>query len=235
MLTVLDTENADRNLSSEVQVLADTPTIDSGKAKLVRAYVELGDGTKDLTGAGGNFTLRITVGGVTVLGGGITYALAANARATIQSDAFIVPQGDEVRLYVTSPNGGDTDVDVTAYLIDVAVDQSNLTGVQLADDAITSAKFDESTAFPLRANTLNLAMDSVITGATASGTLTTTTFTTNLTGFDNDRLIGRCLTFTSGPLDGETVDIEDYSSTNGTLTVTLLTEAPTAGNTFTIT
>lgn len=235
MLNALDTQQADLNISSEIEVLRDTPATTSGKAVLARVYVELGDGSKDLTGAGGTFQLRITVGGVTIFGGSVSFTIGALTRATLQSEPFIVPSGKEVIALVTSPNGGDVDVDVTAYLIDTAVDQANLTGVQLADDAITAEKFDESTAFPLRANTLNQAMDGVITGTTEAGTLTTTTFTTDLTGYSNDQLIGRVLTFTSGPSGGESVDIVDYASANGTITATALAQAPAAGSTFTIT
>lgn len=232
-ITQLDIENADRNLTSEVLVLTHTPST-TGATK-VQASVELGDGIKDLDSSGGSFTLRVEVGGVSMFGGGVTKTVSAIARTILQSDPFVVPANTEVKVYVTSPNGADTDVDVNARLFDVAVDEANLNDVTLADDAITADKFDEATAYPLRANTLNDALEGTITGQVTATTLATTQFTTDLSGYDNDRLIGRLLTFTNGPLAGESVDITGYAATGGVVTVTTLTEAPTAGDEFVIT
>ena len=116
-ITELDTENADRNLTSEVAVLTNTP--DASNAILCQGIIYLGDGTKDLTATGGDFTVRVTVGGNTINGGGETRTLGTQVRATIVTEEFPVPANAEVIIYVTSPNGGDTDVGVTAYLYDV--------------------------------------------------------------------------------------------------------------------
>ncbi len=232
MITQLDIENADRNIASEIAVLTHTPS--ATLPALCNARVELGDGSKDLDGSGGTFTYRVTVGGVTILGGAaVNFTLAAVARGVIEIPEFTVPANTEVVIYVDSPNAADVDVDVTARLFDISA-AGDLDNVGIADDAITSAVYDESTAYPLRANTLNLALDGTITGSVQTGTLTVTQFSTNLSGYDNDRLIGRTLTFTSGPLDGETVDITGYANTNGVVSCTELTEAPTNGDTFVI-
>lgn len=229
----LDSENADRNLTSLTTVLTHTPN--ASEATLCQALVELGDGTKNLDGTGGNFQFVITVGGQTLQPSPRTVAFSTAGRSAWVSDPFLVPANAEVVVSALSPNGADTDVDVTARLLEVGVASTKIGQVQLVDDAITSAKFDESTAYPLRANTLNLAMAAVITGSAVTGTLTTTQFTCDLTGYDNDRLIGRTITFTSGPLTGESADITDYvDGSPSTITVAGLTEAPTNGNTFVI-
>jgi len=72
----------------------------------------------------------------------------------------------------------------------------------------------------------------IIFGTAATGTLSTTQATSNLTGFTDDQLIGRIIVFTAGPADGEATDITDYASSNGLLTFTALTLAPENGNAF---
>ncbi|MEK0326481.1 MAG: hypothetical protein QQN63_12345, partial [Nitrosopumilus sp.] len=74
----------------------------------------------------------------------------------------------------------------------------------------------------------------IIFGAAASGTLTTTVATTNLSGYTDDQLIGRILVVTSGQADGEATDITDYANTNGQLTFTPLTLAMGNNDTFKI-
>ena len=230
-ITQLDTENADRNIATETQVL--TYTDASGSPTKVGGHIMLGDGTNDLDGSGGSFTYRITVAGQNLLGGAQTVTLGTQARSMITLPEFILPANATVTVYVDSPNAADTNVDVTCSIFDIAVDQANLDGVTLADDAITAAKFDESTAFPLRENTLNESVKGIKTASCTTGTLTTSQFTTNLTGFDDDRLIGRSINFTSAPLDGESADITDYQASSGLITIAgTLTEAPINGTTF---
>ncbi len=72
----------------------------------------------------------------------------------------------------------------------------------------------------------------IIFGAAATGTLSTTQCTSDLSGFTDDQLIGRVIVFTAGPADGEATDITDYADTNGLLTFTALTLAPENGNAF---
>lgn len=111
---VLDSENADRNLTSAVTVLTHTP--DASNLRRVYAVIFLGDGTKNLTGAGGTFTVGISVGGDLLYGAPQSYTLGADARAVITTPVFAVPANQQVIVQVTSPNA-DSDVDVTAYLI----------------------------------------------------------------------------------------------------------------------
>jgi len=69
-----------------------------------------------------------------------------------------------------------------------------------------------------------------------TGTLTTAAMTTDLTGFDDDRFIGRHVVFTGAPLAGEETDITDYASASGLVTFNAggITEAPINGTTFVI-
>lgn len=114
----LDSENADRDLTSSVIVLTDTPsaTLDM----LCQGYVAFGDGTKDLDGAGGNFELVVTVGGQTVQPSPQMINFGTEIRSGIWTTVFPVPANQEVILSIESPNAADNDVDTTAYLFDVS-------------------------------------------------------------------------------------------------------------------
>ena len=74
----------------------------------------------------------------------------------------------------------------------------------------------------------------IIYGAAATGTLSITQCTSDLTGYTADQLIGRVIIFTSGPADGEATDITDYASAGGLITFTALTLAPENNDTFKI-
>ena len=113
----LDTENADRNLTSLVTVLTHTPS--ASLPLRCQALVNLGDGTKNLDGTGGDFEVVVTVGGQTVQPSPQTLTFSTAVRASFFTAEFPVPAGAEVVVKVLSPNAGDTDVDVTAYLYDV--------------------------------------------------------------------------------------------------------------------
>ena len=78
-------------------------------------------------------------------------------------------------------------------------------------------------------------VDGIITGQAQTGTLSTTQATSDLTGYANDQLIGRIITWTSGACDGESTDITDYASASGLLTFTALTTSPANTDTFKIT
>jgi len=114
----LDSENADRNLTSQVTVLTDTPS--ATQNTLCQAYIKLGDGAKDLDGSGGQFELTITIGGQTIQPDpqGVWFSTAV--RAAVFSSVFPVPANEEVVVKLKSPNAADTDVDTTAYLYDLS-------------------------------------------------------------------------------------------------------------------
>ncbi len=75
----------------------------------------------------------------------------------------------------------------------------------------------------------------IIIGAAATGTLSTTVATSDLSGYTDDQLIGRIITVTSGQAEGESSDITDYANTNGTITFTAMTLAMGNADTFKIT
>jgi len=81
-------------------------------------------------------------------------------------------------------------------------------------------------------NQLNLG---IIYGAAATGTLSTTQATSDLTGYTVDQLIGRIITVTSGVAEGESSAITDYVEVNGLITFDLMTLAMGNGDTFKIT
>jgi len=117
-ITELDTENADRDLTSQVTVLTDTP--DASNNLICQALILFGDGVKNLDGSGGDFELEISVGGNTVQPAPQVVTFGTDVRAAVWTTAFPVPANSEVVIKAESPNLADTDVDVTAYLYDVS-------------------------------------------------------------------------------------------------------------------
>jgi len=117
MLIELDTENADRDLTSSVTVLTDTPNASS--PMMCQGLIMLGDGSKDLSGTGGDFEFVITVNGQTVQPSPQVVNFSTDIRASVWTGAFPVPANVEVVIKVKSPNAADSDVDVTAYLYDL--------------------------------------------------------------------------------------------------------------------
>ena len=113
----LDTENADRDLTSQVTVLTHTP--DTALPSMVQGMVAFGDGTDDLDESGGLFEFTITIGGQTVQGDPQQIQFSTAKRSSVWTVPFPVPANAAVILKAKSPNAADTDVDVTAYLYGV--------------------------------------------------------------------------------------------------------------------
>jgi len=116
-LVQLDTENADRDLTSIITVLTDTPN--ASKATLCQGLIMFGDGSKNLDGTGGDLELTVTVGGQTVQPDPQTVEFSTAVRSAVWTTIFPVPANAAVLLRAKSPNVADTDVDVTAYLYEV--------------------------------------------------------------------------------------------------------------------
>ena len=74
----------------------------------------------------------------------------------------------------------------------------------------------------------------IILGSAVTGTLSATVMTSDLTGYDNDELIGRAIIWTSGTAAGQASTITDYASTNGTVTYDPITTVPVNGDSFVI-
>ena len=112
----------------------------------------------------------------------------------------------------------------------LAASDGDWSGYSASTDSLEATADNLSTTDGVVDN-LNLG---IIYGAAATGTLSTTQCTSDLTGYADDQLIGRVIIFTSGDCDGEATDITDYASTNGLLTFTALTTAPANSDTFKI-
>ena len=96
--------------------------------------------------------------------------------------------------------------------------------VKVVTDALTSAA----------ATKLALSAGTIVTGAAAAGTLSTTQMSTDLSEATDDHYNGRIIIWTSGVLQNQATDITDYENTDGVLTYTAVTEAPSAADTFII-
>jgi len=128
-ILLLDSENADRDIkTAAITVLTHTPSATHSLS--CAAYIEFGDGAKDLDGTGGDFELTITVGGQTIEPNPQVIEFSTAIRTAVWTLAFPVPANSEVIIQVLSPNGADGDVDVTAYLYDMA---ATTTPVSIAD------------------------------------------------------------------------------------------------------
>jgi len=114
-MQLITTSNADRDLAAGATVLSATP--DASNPRVCQVLIYLGDGTKNLTSTGGAFSVTITIGGQTWMGGARSYVLGTAVRACLVTDQFPVPANAVVTIAITSPNAGDTDVDCTAYLM----------------------------------------------------------------------------------------------------------------------
>ena len=153
MRTIGSSTNADYNLTTLQTVHSVTP--DASNAVLVYAHIVIGDGTKNLDGTGGDFEVAVSINGVTVDGGVMTKTLGTEVRAIIQTDAFVVPSNEAVKVKLKSPNAGDTDVDVTCQLYDAGptqpttrgrtVDINSTNNIQASLQQILDTNISEST------------------------------------------------------------------------------------------
>ena len=76
------------------------------------------------------------------------------------------------------------------------------------------------------------AYQGVVYGTFVTGTLSATSSSTSLTGYGNDTFNGRTLTVITGDRAGEQATISDHVETNGVLTYSALTGAPSNGDEF---
>lgn len=77
-------------------------------------------------------------------------------------------------------------------------------------------------------------VSALVTGTATATTLSTIAMSTDLTEATDDHYIGRVIVWRTGVLAGQATDITDYDGTTKTLSFTATTEAPGAGDTFTI-
>jgi hypothetical protein len=69
-------------------------------------------------------------------------------------------------------------------------------------------------------------------GVVGAGVITTSSFPTNLPAAPAGAYVGRVIAFTSGVCIGQETNVTAYNPTGGVVTVTALTNAPTAADTF---
>jgi hypothetical protein len=119
-----------------------------------------------------------------------------------------------------------TDAILTA-VADVPTNAELATALAGADDAVLAA-------VAVVDGIVENLVSGILFGTAATGTLSTTQATTNLSGYADDQLIGRVVIWLSGACEGEASDITDYASSGGMLTFTALTTAPGNGDTFKI-
>ena len=199
-------------------------------------------GTVNVYGMHGGITDTSSGTTITDFGGDIPAGIA-----TAQADLDIITGASGVNLLTATQASIDAieadtnelqadDVPGLIAALDAVVDTVKAeTALILADTAdiqpnyATEAKQDTAQA------DLDTISNGIINGTAATGTLSTTVCTSSLTGYTDDQLIGRIITFLAGPADGESSDITDYASTDGTITFTALTLAPENGNAFKIT
>lgn len=98
------------------------------------------------------------------------------------------------------------------------------------DTAISDAALATASALATVDSNVDDLKSGIIYGAAATGTLSTTQATTNLTGYADDQLIGRVIIWLSGACEGEASRITDYANTGGLVTFEALTTAPGNGD-----
>lgn len=217
----------DEIIGSVVVVTGGTTGV--GQSRVISDYVSSTD------------TATISPDWTTTPSGTITYAVYASPPAPTATAALptvLVSSGTGTgQLSVTS---GVVASSVSSMGAGVVTASAIATGAIDADaiaaDAVTEIQSGLATAAALATvdSNVDTVVSGVITGAAATGTLSTTQATSNLTGYADDQLIGRVIIWTSGACDGEATDITDYANTGGLLTFTALTTAPGNGDTFKI-
>lgn len=116
MILLLDSENADLDLTARVLCLTHTPNVKVPTLCKVSAWV--GDGTKDHAAVDGEWVLDVVVGSQMVRKWIDVYGTISD-RSLLESDPFVVPANTAVTCYLLSPDPSDTDVDVTASIYQV--------------------------------------------------------------------------------------------------------------------
>jgi|GEM_PF-2012862 len=105
---------------------------------------------------------------------------------------------------------------------------ASLAGGLMSSDAVA---ISGSTAAAVQ---LEASAETIVIAAAVTGTLSTTQMTSDLTEATDDHYNGRIIIWTSGALKDQATNITDYTGTNGLLTFTAITEAPSNADTFVI-
>lgn len=121
----------------------------------------------------------------------------------------------------------ETDIETDTQDIQSRIPAALVTGRMSSDVVAISGSTDA-------ADKLEASAETIVVGAAAAGTLSTTRMTTNLTEATDDHYNGRIIIWTSGVLKDQATDITDYDGASKMLTYTATTEAPSNTDSFVI-
>ena len=152
-------------------------------------------------------------------GGGLTGA-SASAIFNQALANYDVPTSADIETIVAAQTSTDTSGIVAGAIANATPLSANVVQV----NGVNSQKLADSIA-------------AVINGSANAGTLSNTQMTTSLSAAvaTDDKLIGRTLIWVTGNLIYEAVQITDYNASNGLVTYTTATLAPSAGDRFIVT
>ena len=174
-------------------------------------------------------TLNLTASGNI----GIDWANVENPTTAVDLSATDIQLADttttvtnQVTADVTAISGDTTAADNAELMFDGT---GYAGGTTKLDVNVAQISGDTTSADNLEAST-----ETIVLGTAVTGTLTTTTFTTNLTEATDDHYIGRVVLFRTGALAGQGGAITDYDGTSKLITVAAMTEAPANNDTFVI-
>jgi len=210
----IENKTTANDLSATDIQLVDTVTTYTGNT------VQTGDTYALANGATGFAAIDTVVDAVKVTTDKFAFTVANQVDANALSvGGTTQTAGDVPALVVTA----DAAIDAVATTIGAA--GAGLTAI-VAD--VTKINGSATAAVNLGASALGIQ-----TGA-FEGTPSTTVMQTDLAEATDDHFIGRVLVITSGAGAQEATDITDYVGATGTLTVTAVTTAPAAADTFVI-
>lgn len=123
----------------------------------------------------------------------------------------------------------------TRQVDDLAFPATTGRSLGVATDGTIDADITKINTSAPAASNLGISSNTMLTGNAITGTLTTTTFTTDLTSTTNDIYKGRIVIFTSGILTREVKVISAYNGSTKLITLsTALTAAPSNLDSFII-
>ena len=225
----LDAKLAATNEITAARMGALTDWIDGGRLDLILDSVLDDTGTAGVVVAAGSktgYTLTATTGlgnQTADITGSLSGSVGSITNLTIAASTTLATG-------THNPQTGDTYVLANGAAGFVAIDAklpAALVGGRI--DANASAIGGDATA----ATNLSKSALGIVPGA-CEGAPSTTVIQTDLAEATDDHYIGRIVVFTSGAAAGEASDITDYTGATGTITVTALTTAPAAADTFVI-
>lgn len=225
--------------------IADVPTVSEFNARTLAAadYFDPAADTVALVTTTTNLTNQSGV-----IASGTAQAVTATTIQLASGETFADDEiiGSTVLIDTASTGAGQSRVitDYTSSTDTATVDTWTTTPTGTITYEIFATAPSSSTALPdvnmaqisgsaTAADNLEASALGIVPGA-CEGTPTTTVIQTDLAEATDDHYIGRVVVFTSGGAAGQATDITDYTGATGTITVTALTTAPSASDTFVI-